>query len=468
MHRNGTQGAAERNAVSSIEPALKIPDFVDERPISAFQYATITLCALVMFIDGFDTQAISYAAPYIAEEWGLSRQLLGPIFSSSLVGLMLGYLLVSPLSDRFGHKVMIITSTAIFSVATIAAVRAGSVTDLIILRLIVGLGLGACIPSAVALTAEFSPKRLRATFVLIIYCGFSLGFIAAGLASGLMIPAFGWRSLFLIGGLAPLLLVPALFLFLPESISFMVRKGYDAQKILGVFRRMDRSIPANAAPVFEIEGQSPESPSRAALSGLFTRERVLGTLLLWLVFAINLGEFYALQSWLPTIMMGMDYEMPVVVMATTLTTVGGIVVVFVIGPCMDRLGAFRALAALYLLGFVFVGLAGFSFGAPLWLLMIATFFAGCSISGGQKSVIALAAIFYPSTMRSTGVGWALGIGRIGGILGPLIVGFVLDDGWSPAAVFFAMAALMLVNSVLIAILGHYYESEPQSKLNHEK
>lgn len=442
--------------MSASEPNLAMPAFLDERPISRYQYTIVLLCGLVMFLDGFDTQAISYAAPYIAAEWGLSQKLLGPIFSSSLVGLMFGYLAISPLSDRFGPRAMIITSTIVFGIATIGAVWAGSIAHLIALRFIVGMGLGACIPSTIAMTAEFSPKRLRATFVLVIYCGFSLGFVAAGLTAGALIPGHGWRSMFWVGGLAPLLLVPLLFHFLPESIAHIVRKGAEPARALGVLRRIEPGLsPDSVVAVAEEAGQEGRG---VALSRLFTRDRIAGTLLLWVVFAINLGEFYALQSWLPSILMDMDHPLSVVVAATTLTTVGGIVVVAVIGPCMDRIGSFRTLAVLYFLGFLFVGLAAFSFTAPLWLLMAATFLAGCAISGGQKSVIALAAVFYPAAMRSTGVGWALGIGRFGGILGPLIVGLALGEGSSPFTIFMTMAVLMLINSVIISWIGRKYEN----------
>lgn len=154
---------------------LQLPQFVDERPVSPFQYVVIILCGLVMFLDGFDTQAISYMAPYIASEWNLPRQMLGPIFSSSLAGLMIGYLVLTPLSERFGHKKAIIVSTIVFSLCTLASVWANNVTELMILRFITGVGLGAAAPSAIAMTGEYSPKRFRATFVLAIYCGFPSG-----------------------------------------------------------------------------------------------------------------------------------------------------------------------------------------------------------------------------------------------------------------------------------------------------
>jgi MFS transporter, AAHS family, 4-hydroxybenzoate transporter len=440
--------------MSLTTPPLRLPEFVDERRVGPFQYGVITLCGLVMFIDGFDTQAISYMAPHIAKEWGLSQAVLGPIFSSALVGLMVGYLVLSPLSDRFGHKRVIVAATVGFAVCTLAAVWSGNVTELIALRFLTGLGLGAAAPSCVALTGEFSPKRLRATFVLVIYCGFSLGFAIAGVVAGWLIPLYGWRSMFWAGALAPLVLVPLLLRFLPESPVYLIRRGRDPQRILGVFRRMDPTLPAAEAPEFAVEAE--DSGKRAALSSLFTRSRVLGTLLLWFVFAINLAEFYALQSWLPTIMTGLHYDMGAVVTATTLTTVGGIAAAVITGPAMDRLGAYGTLTVLYVVGFVFVVLTGLAFGAPLWVLLVANFFAGCCISGGQKSLIALAAVFYPASVRSTGVGWALGIGRIGGILGPLVIGAALAAQWSAGAVFYAMAVPMLVAGLAVFVLGRRY------------
>ena len=198
-------------------------------------------------------------------------------------------------------------------------------------------------------------------------------------------------------------------------------------------------------------GSKPEPG--AALAALFTREQLLGTLLLWLVFAINLGEFYALQSWLPTILTGEGHPLRMAVTITTLTTVGGIVAAFVTGPCMDRLGAFGTVALVYLVGCISVALIGPAFAAPVWALMAANFAAGCCISGGQKSLIALAAVFYPAPMRSTGVGWALGIGRIGGILGPILLGWALMREWPLTTVFYAMAAPMLAAGLLVLFLG---------------
>lgn len=437
--------------MSSVAPSLELPAFVDERPISAFQYGVVALCGLVMFIDGFDTQAISYMAPFIAKDWGLGKGALGPVFSSALAGLMVGYLALSPLSDRFGHRRLIIASTLMFALCTLASLLAANVSQLMVLRFLTGLGLGAAAPSAVALTSEYSPKRLRATFVLVIYCGFSLGFVVAGLVAGWLIPTYGWRSMFVVGAIAPLLLVPILVKGLPESLVFMIQRGMDPRRIHSLFRRIDSRLPEDETPCFGLQAGPTERG--AALTALFAPDRLLGTLLLWLVFAINLGEFYALQSWLPTILTGLHHPMSMVVTITTLTTVGGIAAAFVTGPCMDRLGAFATLAVVYIAGCVCVAATGLAFQAPVAVLMTANFLAGCCISGGQKSLIALAAIFYPAPMRSTGVGWALGVGRIGGILGPILLGGALALNWPLPTVFFAMAAPLLLGGLVILFLG---------------
>lgn len=435
---------------------IHVPDIINEKKVGAFQYLIVSLCGLVMLLDGFDTQAISYMAPLMAKEWNLPREMLGPIFSSALTGLMVGYLILSPLSDRFGHRRMLLVSTVTFALFTLATAFAGSATEVIALRFLTGLGLGAAIPSAVALTSEFSPKRLRASFVLAIYCGFSLGFVAAGVAAASLLPVYGWRSLLWVGALAPLVLAVALFLLLPESLDFLVRNGADHKRIWTLLRRVDPRLTMATEPAAFTTDQEEQ---RSAVRGIFHSGRAAGTLLLWLVFIINLGEFYALQSWLPTILTSLNYSISTVALATSLTTTGGIVAVFVVGPAMDRLGSYGSLGVVYLGAVVFVALTGAALTRPEWVLLVAAFFAGFCVSGGQKSVIALAAVFYPAPVRSTGVGWALGIGRIGGIGGPLLFGTLL--GWyvTPASAFYTASIPMLLAAAAVVFMGWLYRAD---------
>jgi len=440
--------------VSVSQDAFDVPAFINSRHVGAVQYGIIILCGLVMFLDGFDTQAISYMAPLIAKEWGLSREVLGPIFSSALTGLMVGYLMLSPLSDRFGHRRLIMISTVTFGLLTLVTVLATSVTQLMVVRFATGVALGAAIPSTVALTTEYSPKRLRATFVLAIYCGFSLGFVAAGAVAAWILPLHGWRSLLWVGGIAPLALAVFVFIFLPESLDFLVRTKTKPESIWRVVRSVDRALPSQSPHAFSTEIEE----KRSAVGSLFQSDRTLGTLVLWLVFGLNLAEFYALQSWLPTILTNLGHSLNTVALATSLTTVGGIIAAFAIGPAMDRLGSYGSLATVYFAGVVFVALLGVAVSGPPWVLLIAAFCAGFCISGGQKSVIALAAIFYPAPIRSTGVGWALGIVRLGGIWGPLLIGVLLAYQLSAASLFYAAAIPMLLAGILVTLLGVKYKT----------
>ena len=444
--------------------------FVDPRPITRYQYKVIALCGLLMFLDGFDTQIISYAAPFIAKEWGLTRQVLGSVFSSALVGLMVGYLVISPLADRFGHRPVIILGALGIGVFTLITGFVASVDALLASRFLTGLALGSVIPSAIALTGEYTPKRLRASFVLAIYVGFSLGFVAAGVSAAWLIPVSGWRALFWVGAAGPLVLAPLLFASLPESIALMIRRGVGAERVLAVFRRMDPNVSADAIParhdagLVTAAGAAPAatlSPraSSAPLAAIFSGKLLVGTLLLWIVFAVNLGEFYALQNWLPTILQSHGHALDVMVTVTTLTTIGGIIAAFIVGPAMDRLSAYGAVGVLYILGCVFLVALGFTMQASLTALFVTSFCVGLCVSGGQKSVIALATIFYPSASRAAGLGWALGIGRIGGIAGPWLLGAMIGPTVSPVVLFSAMAVPMLVIGILVLVMGRMYGTD---------
>ncbi|MDQ8727617.1 MFS transporter [Bradyrhizobium sp. LHD-71] len=438
--------------MSSTEVTFDVPSFINSRRTGITQYAIVALCGLIMFLDGFDTQAISYMAPSIAKEWGLPRQLLGPIFSSALSGLMVGYLLVSPLSDRFGHRRLVVISTFAFALLTFATIFATNVTELMVLRFITGIALGSVIPSTIALTTEFSPARLRATFVLAIYSGFSLGFVAAGAVAAWVIPEYGWRSMLWIGAAAPMVAAILALMFLPESMDFLIRTKAKPDAVWRVVRRIDGALPVQGPTQFVTEA----AERRSAVGSLFSSGRAAGTLVVWVVFMLNLAEFYALQSWLPSMLTNVGHSLNTVALATTMTTVGGIVAAFVIGPAMDRIGPYGSLATVYLVGAAFVVLFGYSIDKPSWMMVATAFCAGFCISGGQKSVIALATIYYPTSIRSTGVGWALGIGRLGGIGGPLLIGALLAYHLNAQHILYVAGIPMLIAGSLILLLGYWY------------
>jgi MFS transporter, AAHS family, 4-hydroxybenzoate transporter len=427
---------------------VRLDHLIDGRPVGRFHVLLLALTGSVMFLDGLDTQAISFVAPVVAKEWNLPIAALGPLFSASIVGLMVGYLVLSPLAGKIEHRRLVALSVAMFGACTLLCALAANETQLIVLRFLTGVGLGGAIPSAVALTSEFAPARRRSTFVMFIYCWLALGFVAASLLSGVVIPAWGWRAIFVIGGVLPLALTAVLLRFLPSSPSHLLRNGSDPARVHATLRRLVPDLDASTTVV----AAEPHS-TRAPVIELLRRHWLLSTALLWVAFTLNLGVFYAIQSWLPTILGRLGHSAPTAIAATALTTVGGILAAMVIGTSMDRRGAFGTLGVVYLLGAVFVAVLGFALTGSSVFLLAAALLAGTCVTGGQMSVIALATVLYPPQIRSTGVGWALGVGRAGGIVGPLIVGVALGADVAPQSVFLVMAAAFLLASGTVFALG---------------
>ena len=438
---------------------LNVHDVIDAQKIGPAQLVIIALCGLVMLIDGFDTQAISYVAPKLAEEWHLSRDAIGPIFSSALVGSVIGYCLVSLLSAYVGHKRMLVIDTVIFCISICATVFATDMTELLTLRFITGMALGAVIPSVIALACEYSPGRRRATCVLVIYCCYSLGFVAAGIAAGTVMTVYGWRSLFWIGSAAPFVLLGIVILRMPESLAFLSQQSQSKDHLSSIMHRLYPNHPTFTGATFESRQIRSE---RGGVLGLFAGRAAFGTVLLWLIYFINVAIFYFLQSWLPTMLANLHYTQTQAVWITALTTVGGALSVFVIGPAMDRFGPYRVLAALFLIGGVFVAGVGYALQLPAWALMAATFCAGFCVSGAMKSVIALSALFYRADLRSTGVGWALGIGRIGGAAGPMLVGMMYATHWATNDIFYLAAVPLLLAASSVLVMFAFYRQPSRS------
>jgi len=422
---------------------LEVHQFIDQLPLSRYQLLIAILCALVLFMDGFDAQAMGFVAPALVEHLHIARASLGPVFSSGLVGIMIGALVFGPLADRFGRKPVLVFCTVLFGACSLLTATAASLPSLLVYRLITGFGLGGAMPNAVALTSEFMPKRLRATAVTLMFVGFSIGAAVGGFVAAALISRFGWQSVFVTGGVVPCVIAVLLIALLPESIRFLLMKGGENERIAQSLARIASGISVDLAQPLYIE----ERPTQEfVVKQLFTAGRAPMTLLVWVIFFMSLLDLYFLNAWLPTVIHDAGIVIEKAIILTALFQVGGAFGSLIMGRLLDRFLSFRVLACAYLSAGVFVFFIGAA-GKSVTLLALTILAAGCGVIGGQSSANALTAEFYPTPMRSTGVGWALGIGRIGSIIGPLLGGVLLSFEHQTRRVFWAAAIPVLIASV---------------------
>ena len=435
--------------------ALSVGEVIDQQPLSRRQISTIVLCGLVLLLDGFDTQCIGFLAPSISETLAIPLKNFGPVFSASLLGLMIAAMAMGPLADRWGRKWPVIFSALTFAVFALLTARAVSFEQLVIYRFLTGLGLGGAMPNVVALTSEYSPKRLQAVFVAMLFSGIPLGALVASSASSVMIPRWGWRSVFILGGILPLAIALLLIKALPESVRFLAARGKSAEAITKIMRQISPGIrtaevdlSARAAGSADEDDRVSRKDAGLAVRRLFAEERAAGTILLWIAFFMNLLIMYFIVNWLPGLLQQSGLPASAGVTAILLFSLGGIAGNLGEGRVMNSCGAYATLLAQFAISTALIGALAFltrSFG----MLLAVTFVLGIAIEGGQGGLNALAASFYPTTMRSTGVGWALGVGRVGSIVAPMIGGMLLSMGWSPQHIFLAGMAPALCGSMAI-------------------
>lgn len=440
---------------------VDVTRLIDDHKIGSYQIRILLLCAAVILIDGFDLQAIGYIAPSLSKEWHLARGALGPVFSASLAGLMLGALVCGPVADRIGRKRVIVGCTAFFGICTLLTVLADSLNSLMVIRFITGIGLGGVLPTAIALTGEYSPHRSRATMIMMMFCGQSLGSVLGGAVAAKLVPAFGWTIVFWVGGLLPLALALALIPTLPESIHLLVLKGGKGSQIRDALARM------NSAFVFP-EGTRfvapPEHSGDFPVRQLFTEGRAATTVLMWVIFFMNLLVIYLLANWLPTVINNVGLSFETAVYISTLYHVGAIIGALTLGRVIDRFGSFQVLSVTFILAGLLIIAIG-SAGASVPLLSLAVLAAGYCVVGAQYGANATAATYYPTSIRSTGVGWALGVGRIGSIIGPLLGGVMISMHWSTPNLFAAGAVPEFLAGMvaLVVALMHTRSQRPSAE-----
>jgi AAHS family 4-hydroxybenzoate transporter-like MFS transporter len=405
---------------------LTVAEIIEQRPLGRYQIWTIVLCGLVLVLDGFDSQTINFLAPSIADTTGIPIRTFGPIFSAGLFGLMIAAMTTGPIADRWGRKWPVLFSTISFAVFSLITVHVTSFRELLFLRFATGLGLGGAMPNVVALASEYVPKRMVASVVTLLFVGMPFGGVTCGLLSAVMVPKWGWHSVLYLGGTVPLVIAILLIVRLPESVQFLAVRGKNPQKVAGILARI--------APEFasaNLRATSRDTRHEGVpVKHLFTEGRAFGTILLWIPYFMNLLIIYFIGSWLPALLRESGMSVKAGVTATAFFSFGGVFGCLVEGWLIQRRGAYLILLIEF--GFATAFVAALSKIPSSFSLMLAvTFVLGFMVIAAQAGLNALAASYYPTAVRSTGIGWALGVGRIGSIVGPLMGGMFLTWGWKP-------------------------------------
>lgn len=424
---------------------MNTDEIIEGRPVGAFQVSIVILCGLTTALEGFNAQAVGYVAPAITASWRLRPGDLGPAISLGLVALMAGALLIAPLADRVGRRPILIGSTALFGLGTLATAWAWNLHSFALLRIVTGLGLGGAMPNALALTSEFMPRRRRAFLLVMMFNGFNIGSMFGGILSAQFTQTLGWRAVFITGGLLPILLIPALF-FLPESLNFLATSPRAAAKdrLVRLLERLRPGLQFAAVTAAQIPSDG------KGVRALFSHGRGLVTCLLWVIFFMSLLDIYMLVSWVPTALRVTGAAPTAAITAGILMQVGAIAASLPIGWSLDRLGIAATLAPAYLLAAACIAAVG-GFSSHTVLALGLAFGAGFGLIGGQAGVNAVATVSYPTHLRSTGAGWALGIGRVGSIIGPIAGGALLNAHVPVSNIFYLSALPALLATV--AIIG---------------
>jgi AAHS family 4-hydroxybenzoate transporter-like MFS transporter len=441
---------------------IDIKAFIDDRPIAPFLWALVAMCFFIVVADGMDVAIMGFVTPSILREWHISRPAFGLVISAAPFGLVIGALIAGPSSDWLGRKIVLTTSVLLFGIFTVIAAQSSSPQEMALLRLLAGMGMGAAMPNATTLLSKYVPLRRRSLLITIMFSGFTLGSAAIGFIAGTMIPHFGRRSVLLVGGITPLLLVPFLVAFLPESARYMALQGAPADKIAAMLGRVTGASFTGGESFVSSE---PPLRTKRPIGVLFSDGYAGTTIALWITYFMGLMVVYLLTGWLPTLMKDAGLTITAAANVTAMFQIGATIGGILIGWNMDRRHPSRVIGAAYLAGAVFIMVLAWVGALSGWLAAL-VFAAGFCVSGAQIGLSAFAPSCYPTVARATGVSWMLGMGRFGSIVGSLVGGALLGLGWGFGAILGILAIPALCAVIAIASTRPIAGSLPREAAAH--
>lgn len=428
---------------------LDTKQLIDDGRFTGYQAWIFALCFLLALLDGYDAQSLGAIGPAVIQGLHLTPAEFGTVFSLGGLGVLFGTLIFGMLADRWGRKMMLVMSAAVFGVFSIMMAFSSSGQELTLYRFLSALGLGGAVPNALAFAAEYAPKRMRATVVTLLWAALPAGGMIGSFLAAYLVPNFGWPSVYIVGGVAPLAIMLLVYFSLPESLAFLVAMGRDRGQIA---RILGRIAPALAlAPDTEFYSNEKKLPG-VPVKHLFLEGRATGTILIWVLFIMSFCSMLTIVAWSSNMVRASGGSLAQASAVLGWYNLGSLVASVTVGALIDRFGPFRILTGYFLAMAVMIGALGFTLSAPFAVLCAMFIAVGFFTGGSNSGIMALGTLFYPVSVRGTGVGWAYGWGRIGATVGPMIAGILIQAKWDLGAVCLIIGVPAVIAAVTILAL----------------
>ncbi len=436
---------------------VDVSEIIERQKLGRFLIALVLISWIITFFDGLDTNLISFAAPYFGAQYHLTKLQLGNIFSMGLFGTMVGGFALGYLGDRIGRRPMVVAATALFGILTMCFALANSYRSLFSLRFIDGLPLGGMLPLAWALNIEYAPKRYRATIVTVIMMGYSLGTALGGPIAIWLIPKFGWKSVFVFGGIFSLICAGILFAILPESIRFLVSKGFAAERltprVAPILRRIAPGIAIPDGANFVVTDESSQNKDFKP-SLLFRGDLRSITPLVWMAYIASSLAVFFIVNWTPVVFEALKYSRQEAATAASLYSGAGALGGLLLMRFTDQRGAIAITVMPVMTALLLIAASFVSMGHVAFLILAAV--TGGFLVGGHFGMHSICGIFYPSAYRANGAGWATSIAKIGSVAGPILGGIVLSTSLPVRYIFAVLAVCPALMAICVYIVGRMH------------
>lgn len=422
---------------------MDISRTIREGDMTPFQLIAVTICLVINMVDGFDVLAISFAAPEIAREWSLPPTELGILFSAGLAGMVLGALLIGPLADRFGRRAVILVCLCVISIGMLASAAAQNLMQLVPLRVLTGLGVGGMLASLNTMVAEYSSDHRRQLAISFLQAGYPVGGIIAGAASVYLIGNYGWRAVFVFGGLMSACMIPMVLIRLPESLDYLLD-----QRSSGTLERVNNLLRRLGHAELERLPDRASDESKGAVKQIFSREFRTRTFGMWACFLAVMCAWYFVVNWTPKILVDAGLSLDGSISGGLLLSLGGVLGGLALGFLAGSFNVNRLVAIFMILSVAAMTLFG-TLATDLALMLGVAFLIGFFLAGSMIGLYAIIPDVYPTRVRSTGTGWAIGVGRLGAVLGPYLAGVMIAAGWERAMYFFALSLPLVLTMMIV-------------------